>query len=99
MHPLPAFWVDMGMIYLLFFCVLKSCTIQVTIDQQCGYCLTIFLKGIYKSGPLHDLPNCQHHHKLITLFDTPPAFGKGMSLHAESIADICELGSAAKHKM
>ena len=47
--------------------------------------------GIYKSGLFRDLPNRQRHHELSTLFDTPPAFGEGMSLRAESTADICAL--------
>jgi RhoGAP domain len=47
--------------------------------------------GIYRSGLFRDLPNRQRHHELSTLFDTPPAFGKGMSLRAESTADICVL--------
>jgi hypothetical protein len=50
-----------------------------------------FLIGIYKSGLFRDLPNRQRHHELNTLFDTPPAFGEGMSLRAESTADICAL--------
>jgi len=50
-----------------------------------------FLIGIYKSGLFRDLPNRQRHHELCTLFDTPPAFGEGMSLRAESTADICAL--------
>jgi hypothetical protein len=56
--------------------------------------LTYFDKhfvGIYKSGLFRDLPNRQRHHELSTLFDTPPAFGEGMSLRAESTADICAL--------
>lgn len=47
--------------------------------------------GIYRSGLFRDLPNRQRHHELSTLFDTPPAFGEGMSLRAESTADICAL--------
>ena len=47
--------------------------------------------GIYKSGLFRDLPNRQRHHELRTLFDTPPAFGEGMNLRAESTADICAL--------
>jgi hypothetical protein len=47
--------------------------------------------GIYKSGLFRDLPNRQRHHELSTLFDTPPAFGEGMNLRAESTADICAL--------
>src|SRR5260370_27632551 len=47
--------------------------------------------GIYKSGLFRDLPNRQRHHELNTLFDTPPAFGEGMNLRAESTADICAL--------
>ena len=47
--------------------------------------------GIYKSGLFRDLPNRQRHHELSTLFNTPPAFGEGMSLRAESTADICAL--------
>jgi hypothetical protein len=50
-----------------------------------------FRLGIYKSGLFRDLPNRQRHHELSTLFDTPPAFGEGMSLRAESTADICAL--------
>jgi hypothetical protein len=49
------------------------------------------LIGIYRSGLFRDLPNRQRHHELSTLFDTPPAFGEGMSLRAESTADICAL--------
>jgi hypothetical protein len=37
---------------------------------------------VYKSGLFRDLPNRQRHHELCTLFDTPPAFGEDMSLHA-----------------
>jgi RhoGAP domain len=47
--------------------------------------------GIYKSGLFRDLPNRQRHRELISLFDTPPTFGEGMSLHAESTPDICAL--------
>jgi hypothetical protein len=51
----------------------------------------LYRTGIYKSGLFRDLPNRQRHHELNTLFDTPPAFGEGMSLRAESTADICAL--------
>ncbi|KAH9996968.1 Rho GTPase activation protein [Russula compacta] len=51
----------------------------------------LYRTGIYKSGLFRDLPNRQRHHELSTLFDTPPAFGEGMSLRAESTADICAL--------
>ncbi|KAH9055393.1 Rho GTPase activation protein, partial [Lactarius vividus] len=51
----------------------------------------LYRTGIYKSGLFRDLPNRQRHHELRTLFDTPPAFGEGMNLRAESTADICAL--------
>ncbi|KAH9957679.1 hypothetical protein BC827DRAFT_641802 [Russula dissimulans] len=51
----------------------------------------LYRTGIYKSGLFRDLPNRQRHHELSTLFDTQPAFGEGMSLRAESTADICAL--------
>jgi hypothetical protein len=51
----------------------------------------LYRTGIYRSGLFRDLPNRQRHHELSTLFDTPPAFGEGMSLRAESTADICAL--------
>jgi hypothetical protein len=74
----------------------KSCTVRVRAPEfystypfsshnRCSHI------GIYKSGLFRDLPNRQRHHELNTLFDTPPAFGEGMSLRAESTADICAL--------
>ncbi|KAI9460344.1 Rho GTPase activation protein [Russula earlei] len=51
----------------------------------------LYRTGIYKSGLFRDLPNRQRHHELSSLFDLPPAFGEGMSLRAESTADICAL--------
>ena len=73
----------------------KSCTVRV----RARIYLTYFFHphdghsfiGIYRSGLFRDLPNRQRHHELSTLFDTPPAFGEGMSLRAESTADICAL--------
>lgn len=74
------------------FCVSKNYTVQVSMDVQ-STCrlITDLSTGIYKSGLFRDLPNRQRHHELITLFDTPPAFGEGMSLRAESTPDICAL--------
>ena len=63
----------------------------VTFNPLVASSLTFPTKGIYKSGLFRDLPNRQRHHELITLFDTPPAFGEGMSLRAESTPDICAL--------
>lgn len=59
--------------------------IRRTLHNKCSHI------GIYKSGLFRDLPNRQRHHELSTLFDTPPTFGEGMSLRAESTADICAL--------
>lgn len=77
------------------FYVLKSCTVRVRARFlsdvpffRLNICSPI---GIYKSGLFRDLPNRQRHHELSTLFDTPPTFGEGMSLRAESTADICAL--------
>ena len=76
----------------LSFCVWRNCTARVS------PCLLLtntnvhlYITGIYKSGLFRDLPNRQRHHELRTLFDTPPAFGEGMNLRAESTADICAL--------
>src|SRR6267154_818450 len=73
----------------------KSCTVRVRArilfdvpflsHNRCSHV------GIYKSGLFRDLSNRQRHHELNTLFDTPTAFGEGMSLCVESTADICAL--------
>ncbi|KAI0253620.1 hypothetical protein BJV78DRAFT_1280692 [Lactifluus subvellereus] len=50
----------------------------------------LYHTGTYKSSLFRDPSNRRRHHssELITLFDTPPTFGKGMSLRAESTPDI-----------